>query len=202
MPLKELPPDALANIYARSLFELAGAEGGQSTIEAVVSELEEVLDLARSDRQFSEFLASPSVPMTGREASLERIFKGRLSDLALRFLLTLNRKRRLDHLPAIVAALDTMAQERFGRVEVDVFTAEPISADELRTIRDRLSQAIGREAIVHPYTEPSMIGGIKLRIGDRLIDGSLATQLRRLREQLAAHGTARVREISGRILSE
>ncbi len=202
MPLKDLPPDALANIYARSLFELADAAGGQGAIETAVTELEAVLDLARSNKQFSEFLASPAVPLVGREASLKRIFSERVSSLTLRFLVMLNRKRRLDHLPAIVAALDAMAQERFGRVEVDVFTAEPISSDDLRAIRERLSQAMGREAIVHPYTEPAMIGGIKLRIGDRLIDGSLATQLRRIRDQFAASGTARVREIAGRILSE
>jgi F-type H+-transporting ATPase subunit delta len=188
MPLKDLPPDALANVYARSLFELAEAAGSQHAVESCVAELEEVLDIARGDQRFSEFLASPAVPMTGREAALKRIFKGKISDLTLRFLLTLNRKRRLDHLPAIVAALDAMAQERFGRVEVDVFTAEPIAADDLRAIRERLTQALSREAIVHPYTEPAMIGGIKLRVGDRLIDGSLATQLRRIRDQLAATG--------------
>lgn len=202
MPLKELPPDALANVYARSLFELAESAGGRDAVESTVGELEEILDLARVNSQFSEFLASPAVPSAGREESLTRIFKGRLSDLTLRFLLTLNRKRRLDHLPAIVAAVDAMAQERFGRVEIDVYTAEPISADDLRSIRERLSQAVGREAVVHPYLEPAMIGGVKLRVGDQLIDASLATQVRRLREQLAASGTARVREISGRILSD
>lgn len=202
MPLTDAQPDALAEVYARSLFELAEAKGGRAAIEASLGELEDVLEVARATPEFSEFLASRVLPVAQRSASLEKIFKGRLSDLTLHFLQVLNEKGRLPHLPAIAAAYDGLVQQKFGRVEVDVYTATPISPDELRSIRDRLQKALGREPIIHPYTENGMLGGVKLQIGDRLIDGSLATQLRRLRDQLATNGTAEIRARAERIIDD
>jgi F-type H+-transporting ATPase subunit delta len=178
MPLIDAEPDALAHIYARSLYELADQQGGHAAIESVLGELEDVLELARQDAKFSEFLSSRVLPVAHRAASIDRILKGRASDLLIRFLQILNQKDRLAHLPAIVGALDEMVQHKFGRVEVDLFTAGPISPDELRGIRDTLRTKLGREPVVHPYVDQSMLGGIRLQIGDRLIDGSFSTQLR------------------------
>src|SRR5947207_4877617 len=159
MPLTDAPADALAEIYARSLFELAEGKGGQGAIEATQGELEEILELARGDERFSEFFASRVLPVAQRSVSLEKIFKGRISDLTLRFLQIANEKGRLAHLPAIVAAFDALVQEKFGRVEVDVYTAAPISPEDLRAIREQLQRVLGREPIIRPYTENGMLGG-------------------------------------------
>jgi F-type H+-transporting ATPase subunit delta len=202
MPLTDSPADALANVYARSLFELAEAKGGQATIEGTLGELEEILELARSDARFNEFLASRVLPVAQRSASLEKIFKGRVSELILRFLQILNEKGRLRHLPPILEAFDALVQEKFGRIEVDVYTAAPISPEDLRAIRDQLQKTIRREPIVRPYTDHSMLGGVKLQIGDRLIDGSLATRLRKFREQLATHGTDELRARAESLIDE
>jgi F-type H+-transporting ATPase subunit delta len=202
MPLTEAAPDALARTYAQSLFELAQAKGGQAMIEQIQGELEDVLELARSDRRFNEFLASRILPAKARAASLEKIFRGRASDLLVNFLLVLNHKGRLGHLAPIAAAFDELVQESFGRVEVDVYTASPLSAEELETIRTRLREALGREPVVHPYTDGSMLGGIKFQIGDRLIDGSLSARLRRMRELLERNGAAAVRAKAERIIEE
>src|SRR5690349_19402411 len=104
MPLIDTPPDAAARVYARGLFELAQAKGGQAVIEETVGELEDILDLARSDARFGEFLASPSISASDRASSLDKIFKGRISDLTLRFLQVLNEKGRIGHLPSIASA--------------------------------------------------------------------------------------------------
>jgi len=202
MPLIDTPPDALAEIYARSLFELAEAKGGRATIESTLAELEDILELARADARFNEFLASRILPVAKRSASLEKILKGKASDLTLRFLQVVNEKGRLAHLPPIVSAFDHLVQEKFGRVEVDVYTAAPISPDELRIIRDRLQAAIGKEPIMHPYTDESMIGGIRLQIGDKLVDGSLSTRLRKLKDQLATGGAAEIRARAEKIIDD
>lgn len=200
MPLSECKPDALAFAYARALFDLVEAEGGRARVEETLGELEEIVELARSESGFGEFLASRILPEGARAGSLRRVFEGRVSPATLRFLLVLNRKGRLAHLPAIVAAFDALAQERFGRVEVDLYTAAPIDAEQLREIRQRLARALGKDVVVHPYTDGSMIGGVRLRIGDRLIDGSIATRLRRLRERLTTEGLARLRVRMDRII--
>src|SRR5258705_7701883 len=104
MPLIESAPDALARVYAQSLFDLAMAAGGQAHLEEIQGELEDILELARSDARFNEFLASRILPADSRGASLVKIFKGRVSDLTLNFLRILNHKERLPHLPSIVAS--------------------------------------------------------------------------------------------------
>lgn len=200
MPLTDAQPDALAQTYAYSLFELANGKGGRSAVEETQSELEDILELARQDKRFNEFLASRVLGTEDRSTSLMNIFKGRINDLTLRFLLVLNEKGRLPHLPAIAAAFDNIVQKKFGRVEVDVFTAAPMSPDELRGVRDRLGQSLGKEVIVHPYTDGSMIGGVKFRIGDQLVDGSVATRLRKLRDQLAVEGSAKLRSRIDRLI--
>lgn len=202
MPLIDSPPDALAEIYARSLFELAEGRGGRDVIEGTLSELEDILEVARTNARFNEFLASRVLPVGQRSASIEKIFKGRTSDLTLRFLQVINEKGRLSHLPAITQAYDRLVQEKFGRVEVDVYTASPVSPDELKTIRDRLQKALGKDPIVHPYTDESMIGGIRLQIGDKLVDGSLSTRLRKLRDQLSVEGAAEVRARAERMIDD
>ncbi len=198
--LTESPPNAISRVYAQSLFELARESGGQPAIESTLGELEDILELARSDARFNEFLSSRILSASRRAVSLTAILKGRVSDLVFRFLLTLNRKGRLPDLPSIAAAFDQLVQASFGRIEVDVFTASPISADELNLIQARLKKALGKEPVVHPYTDSGMIGGLKVQIGDQLIDASIATSLRKLKDRLATDGSAKVRSAADRII--
>ena len=73
-------------------------------------------------------------------------------------------------------------QELFGKLEVDVFTVNggAIDAEVAASVSSRIKATYGKEAVLHSYKDASMIGGIKLRIGDQLIDGSVATRLRRM----------------------
>lgn len=202
MPLIDTQPDALSMVYAKSLFSLAESAGGRSTIEDVLGELEDILEIARSDGRFGEFLSSRTIAAASRGASLKRIFTGRVSDLTLRFLLVLNDKGRLSALPPIAAAYDRLVQERFGRIEVDVYTATPVPPEGLSSLRSRLAKAFNKEVILHPYTEHSMIGGIKLRIGDQLVDASVQTQLRHMKASLDASGAARLRSRIDRVMGD
>lgn len=200
MPLLENPPDALSDIYATSLFEVCQKRGGDKAVQETLDELEGILALARKDPAFNEFLASRVLPSRDRAESLKKIFDGKISSGTLTFLLVLNDKDRLGHLPAMVEAFHDKAQEAFGRIEVDVHTAGPISSADLDTIRDRLASALGKDVVARHRTEPAMIGGLKLRFGDRLVDGSIATRVRRLRDQLAEGGAARIRARVGEMI--
>ncbi len=193
MPLTEAKPDALSEIYARSLYELAESAGGREAVERVVSDLTGVLVLARGDRSFGEFLSSRVLKQSDRSRSLRSIFEGRVHDLTLKFLLVLNEKGRLGHLVPIVASLDEAAQRAFGRIEVDVYTADALDGEELERVKRQLNESLGRETVVHAYVDPKMIGGVRMQIGDRLIDASVAAQLRKMRDRLATEGSARLR---------
>jgi len=200
MSATDTQTDAIARVYARSLFTLADAQGGQKTIESVASELENILEIARGNERFSEFLASKILSTDKRRNSLRAIFGGRCSDLVLRFLLVLNDKGRLSKLQSIAGAYDALLQERFGRVEVDVFTASPLSDKQRKDLESRLRDAIGKEPILHAYTDESIIGGVRVLIGDQLIDASVASRIRRMAEQLATTGASEVRARAGRII--
>ncbi len=202
MPLIESQPDALAHTYARSLFELVDSKGGRSAIETILGQLEDILELARNDARFNEFLASRIVPSGQRSASIQQIFANRADPLVVNFLRVVNDKGRLSHLPAIVAAFDALAQEKFGRVEVDVFTAEPLTAEGLSTIKNKLASSLGKDIVLHPYTDASMIGGVKFRIGDQLVDASIATQLRHMRDKLDGQGASHLRARAKNALGE
>ncbi|MGD9689561.1 MAG: ATP synthase F1 subunit delta [Phycisphaerales bacterium] len=200
MPLIETQPDAVAQIYAQSLFDLAMQAGGQPRAEEVLAELEDIIELARSDRQFGEFLSSRIVASKDRDASLVKIFQGRASEAVVNFLRLLNSRGRLVALTGIVSAFDRLVQNSFGRVEVDVFTATPLSGDDQQALRAKLKGVLGKEPILHPYTDASIIGGIRLQIADRLIDASVSTALRKIRDQLTQNGLPAVRAATDRIM--
>lgn len=194
--------DALATVYAKSLLELAQQAGGTDKIVEVASELEQIAEIARGDKAFRELLSSPIVDRGARGKSLSRIFADRVTDLTLRFLLVLNDKGRLDRFESIAAAFDRLVQESFGRVEVDIFTPAPLGREQQEVIRGRIADALGREPVLHPYTEPAMLGGIKVRIGDQLIDGSVANRLRRIKNGLMTRGSTAVRDRIARIIQK
>jgi F-type H+-transporting ATPase subunit delta len=186
-------PDAVARVYASSLFEIAEAKGGREAIEETQSELEEILELSRRDRSFGEFLASQILSHEDRKRSLEAIFRGRASDRVVDFLKVLSDKGRLGHLAAIVAAYDELLQRHFGRVEVDVYTASPAEEGLLDSLTSRLRETLGKEPVLHAYVDESMIGGLRLRIGDELVDASVSSRLRKMREGLKTSSAARLR---------
>lgn len=192
--------DALAQIYATSAFELAEQAGGRDKIIEVGEELEQLCELKRSDRALDEFLSSPIIDVDRRRDSLSKMFGNRITDLTLRFLLVLNQKGRLSHLEQITIAYEQRLQREFGRVEVDVYTPMALDAAGLEAIATQVKAAIGRDPVMHAYVEPQMIGGIKLRIGDQLIDGSVSSQLRRLGEQLRSEGGESIRGHAARFI--
>ncbi len=194
--------DALSQVYAKSLYELAEQAGGRDKIEEVGDELEQICELARQDPMFREFLASPIIDERKRGEALRAIFSDKVTDLTLRFLLVLGDKGRLGHLESINAGYDQLMQKAFGRIEVDVFTVEALGDEALSMLKDRIRDALGKDPVLHAYAAPDMIGGVKLRIGDQLIDGSVATRLRRLRSQLTGPGAVKVRSEASRFVDE
>ncbi|MCE9619930.1 MAG: ATP synthase F1 subunit delta [Planctomycetes bacterium] len=177
--------DRVAKMYAESLLSLALAKGGDVPAE-VGAELDELCELVRGNAPFRQFLKSPIVDGKKREQSLKNILQGNVSDLLMKFILILSRKGRVGHLLEVGDAYDQIMQERFGKLEVDVFTVAGgvIPEDVAKSVSSRIKDTYGKDAVLHSYRDANMIGGIKLRIGDQLIDGSVATRLRRMRSAM------------------
>lgn len=185
--------DTLARIYARSLFEVSEESGGRDGVMDVANELEEVCELVRADASFREFLSSPLIESAARRDSLKAIFSGRVSEIVFNFLMVLNAHDRLGHLEMIGVAMMQMVHEHWGRVEVDVTTAKALDDAGRAAVVTELKKIIGKDPVIHSYVNPDLIGGATFRIGDQLIDGSVATQLKRLEQDLQKAGSHGIR---------
>ena len=196
------PTDTLSRIYARSLFDLCEEAGGRDKIMEIADELEQICELIRSDAAFREYLDSPVIDASRRAAGIKSIFSDRITDLVLRFLLVLNTNGRLGHLEPIQAAFDELVQDAWGRIEVDVWTASPIDDATRELLQKQLHDILKKEPVLHLYTDAELIGGIRIGIGDQLIDGSVAARLDQLSQALKSRGSRAISESPAHFLSD
>lgn len=173
-----------ANAYARSLLELANEQGQQA--EAMGRELAEIRDIIRANPGFADFLSNPGIGGAERTEALERVFRGKVSPLIWNFMGVLNAHGRIGQLAQIADAYEDLLEEQMGIVEVDVTVAQRLDPDQLEQVRQRVSQVLGKTAVVHQYVDESIIGGVVLRVQDKLIDASVRHQLETLRRRMLA----------------
>jgi F-type H+-transporting ATPase subunit delta len=177
----------IAITYAEALLELAvEATDTPAEPETIGQELLDLGKIVRDDPFVGALLADPAISSDERDRLLDRVFSSRVSPLLLKFLHVLNIKGRLGHLQSIAAAYHEALDKRLGKIEVDVTVAQRLSPEALENVRQRVGKAIQREAVVHQYVDPSIIGGVILRVRDQLIDGSVKSQLESLRRRLRA----------------
>ena len=170
--------------YARSLLELATEQNGAA--EAVGQEMRELKDVVESEPIFFAFLADPGVSEQEREDVLKRVLGGRVSPLVMNFVGVLNAKGRLRDLTKIADAYNDLLDEMLGKVEVDVTVAQKLPPEQLEQVRVEVGRALGKDAVVHQYVDEAIIGGLVIRVGDKLIDASVRNQLSAMRQQLLA----------------
>ncbi len=170
--------------YAKSLLELAN-ESNQA--EAINADLEALREATESDASFAQFFRNPSISDADRLAVLTKSLSGvGGSQLLTNFLGVLGQHGRLGILADVAGAYDDLLGEQLGKIEVDVTVAQKLSPDQLEQVRQKVSQALKKDAVVHQYVDESIIGGLILRVQDQLIDASVKNQLRAMREQLLA----------------
>ena len=169
--------------YARALLQLANE---RKQAEAVRDELNALTEVFKASPQLTGVLADPAVSEAKRATLLQQAFAGRVSPTLLNFLGVLNAKGRLGLLPDMIEAYDDLLEGQLGNVEVDVTVAQRLDAGQLEQVRQRVSQALGRTAVVHQYVDESIIGGLVLRVQDKLIDASVRFQLEQMKRRLMA----------------
>lgn len=180
---------AVARVYSDAMLKLAD-EGGEA--ESLMAELQELSRQLEADADLRHFLTDPLLDADRREKSLERIFRGRASDLLVDSLQVLNRKRRL----ALVPAVAETYREGFstGRSEVDVLltSAVPLKDEQRAQIRRAVEKKLGFRAQLKEVVEPSLIGGMVVQIGDRKADASVVSRLRTLSDALLSRASREI----------
>jgi F-type H+-transporting ATPase subunit delta len=172
---------AVARNYADTLLALADRTG---EAEAWLALLDEVVALYRDVPSFRAFLETPRVSLADKRGVIRSVFGDRCPETFVRFLLVLMEKRRQSLLPEIEAAARELLNERTGRVHADVtMTVDPDS--ELRTeIEAALGRVLGREVTADFRRDPRLVGGLIVRVKDRVLDGSVRRQLQLMRRTL------------------
>lgn len=186
----------LGTVYAKALL---GSTIKAGNTELVLSEIESLVgDVLRKLPDLNAMLVSPRVPLDVKTSMLDRAFGSRMTSTLLVFLKIVCRRGRFDCVPAIAYSFRRQVNELRGRVEVLVRSAEPLSADLLERTTSRLREALGREVELQLEVDPQMIGGLVIRVGDTVFDGSLANRLQRLREEMTARLTQQLRSTPDR----
>jgi F-type H+-transporting ATPase subunit delta len=177
----------IANIYAVALYD-AAAKGNQ--LDAVIEEYESfVNDVLAKNPDFDRTLQTTIIGRTDKEATLRKVFEGRASTVFLNYLLVLNDHGRLNLLRPVLDQLRTIRDQRLGRVPVQVRVAVALDAAQEKALRDRLTAVIAGQPVIHSEIDPALLGGLVIRVGDTVYDGSVRTHLKRLREQLLQRST-------------
>lgn len=181
----------LGKVYAKALL---GAADRAGVTDLVLEELQSLLgDVLRKLPNFAAALESPRLSHEEKLALLDRAFGGRMNPLLLNFLKVVSRHGRLDCLPAIEREARRLYNEQRGRIEVRVRTAEPLDGELLQTINDRLSAALHSELDLTSDVDPGLLGGVVVRVGDTVYDGSVANRLERLRTTALAKAKQEIR---------
>jgi F-type H+-transporting ATPase subunit delta len=172
----------VAGVYARALVG-AGQESGTS--ERLVNELESlVADVFDAHPQLERLLLSGVISESDRHGILDRVFTDRISPMLLAFLKVVSHHGRLGYLREIARQARQRFHESQGRIRVEVETAaelsEPLRSEIAQTIRG----ALQREPDIELSRDARLIGGIVVRVGDKVFDGSVANRLERLRQQM------------------
>lgn len=176
---------ALARNYAEALFELA-ARDGQTERHGEFLDL--VVAIYWEERSFRLFLESPRIPVAEKQQAIRAALGDEAPEKLVRFLLVVLEKRRQRAIPAIAAAYRELLDRAAGRVRATVSVAfapdEELRGRVLRSLEEQLERTVEADF----REEPRLIGGLRVRVGDQVMDGSLRRRLEDLRRNLMATG--------------
>lgn len=173
---------AIVDNYARTLLELAARE---SAAEAYGHLLADLVALERTEPDVARFLETPRVDLADKKRVLREVLSDRAPESFVRFVLVVLDKGRQRLLPEIEAAYRDLLDERAGRVHAQVTLAREPDEELRGEIVRGLRGALDREVVAHFQTDRNIVGGLLVRVGDRVLDGSLRRRLEDLRRELA-----------------
>ncbi|HEX6940013.1 MAG TPA: ATP synthase F1 subunit delta [Longimicrobiales bacterium] len=171
----------VARSYAEALFEIGERHGLRQAFDSAVDGFAALLD---EEPMLRAFLESPKVETEEKKRVLKRALEDRVPALFLNFLMVVLDKRRQRLLREIAREYHALLDERLGRLHVQVTLAREPDERAEQEIAAELSKILGRQVIPHVQVNPQILGGIVVRYGDRVLDGSLRRRLVSLRRRL------------------
>lgn len=174
----------ISKTYGDALFELAVEENKTSLF---LDEVKGLLTIIQENKDFWQFMNHPKIPKEEKIQVVENIFKDKLDKELLGFLITIVEKDRYAEIEAILEYVIAQIKEYLSIGTAYVTTAVPLKADEKKEVEEKLLATTKYKTIECSYTEDSaLIGGMIIRMGDRVVDSSIRTKLERMERELMA----------------
>lgn len=171
----------IARNYAEVLLDLA--RKGED-LEGWGRMLADVADAMTRERTLRQFLETPRVSAADKNAVLARALGERMPRLFVRFLETLVNNRRQMLIPAIATEYQALVDEATGRVHAQVTLSREPATEERDALARELSRVLGRQVVPHVVVNPEILGGVVVRVGDTVMDGSVRRRLAMLEHSL------------------
>jgi F-type H+-transporting ATPase subunit delta len=182
----DVTAEQIARVYAQAFMGVAAKAPSAETLVEEVTSLVALLDRsARLEEVFDSALVSPEE----KEQMLGRVFGSRVSPHVLNFLKVLSKHGRLGLLRPIARIVKKLDATRRGLTDVEVRVARELADDVRSEIHNRLRRVLGTEPVLHVSIDPDLIAGIWVRVGDRVYDGSIRTQLEHARRAMIDRAT-------------
>jgi F-type H+-transporting ATPase subunit delta len=173
---------SLARRYTKALFQLA-RDAGQE--EAIGRQVEEFFT-AYSNSDLQTVLTNPAFDVPTRKRILIQVGNTQqLSVLTIHFLSLLLERDRLGHLPGIVSCYRRLLNEAKGRVEAKVVSAAALNIEMAEQVREQLRGLSGKDVVMKQEVDPSLLGGMTVELAGKVYDGSIRTQLEKMKQRIA-----------------
>ena len=165
----------IARPYASALFDLASSENQLASVETSLSDVSRLIG---ESADFARFLRSPVISADEKATALDAVLaRAKTNGLVANFLKLVAQNGRLFALDAIIIAFRELAAEARGEVTADVTSAAPLSAAQAKSLGETLKAKIGKSVTLNQFVDPSLIGGLQVKVGSQMIDSSLKTKL-------------------------
>ncbi|MFC0216399.1 F0F1 ATP synthase subunit delta [Paenibacillus chartarius] len=171
----------VAKRYAKALFDLAQEQGIVSQVE---EDLSAVITIIKENVELNQLLLHPNIESSAKTNMLKQLFEGRVSEAVLGTIILLVTRGREEVLPYVLADYVQIASEALNQATAYVTAPYELSDADKASVAEHFGKLSGKTIRVHTTIDKSLLGGIKVRIGDRLYDGSLSGKLNRLEKKL------------------
>lgn len=172
----------VAGRYASALFDLAKDDGKLNEVEADLVNMQALLDMSEDLRRM---VSSPLYSTEEQSVTIAEVAsKAGISPLTVNFLKLIASNRRLAALGDMIKSFRALAARARGEVSAEVASAVPLSDEQLAELRETLKASVGKEVQLATRVDPTLLGGLVVKIGSRMIDSSLRTKLANMRSGL------------------
>jgi ATP synthase F1 delta subunit len=173
--------EEIAQVYARSLFEVAQQHG---TLDRVRTELGEFADALEANRELAVFFFSPYFSTEEKKTALDGAIAG-ADDTTRNFLELLVEKHRMPTVFRVRRTLDALWEEENKLLPVEITSAVALDPTVVARLQDEIGRQTGRRVQLTETIDPDVLGGLVLRVGNQILDASIRTRLDGLRKQVA-----------------